>query len=70
MLNLSINQGVFSENMKFAFVILVFKSNDEYLLINYRPISVLLCFSKILERIMHNRVYDFLTENKIKNEFI
>ena len=70
MLNLSINQGVFSENMKFAFVIPVFKSNDEYLLINYRPISVLPCFSKILERIMHNRVYHVLTENKIKNEFI
>ena len=32
---------------------------------NYRPVSVLPCFSKILERIMHNRCYDFLTKNNI-----
>ena len=31
----------------------------------YRPISVFLCFSKILERIIYNRVYDFLSENNI-----
>ena len=36
---------------------------SNYLL--YRPIRVLPCFSKILERIMYNRVYYFLTENKI-----
>ena len=52
MLNLSINQGVFPENMKIAFVTPIFKSRDEYLLTNYKPISVLPCFSKILERIM------------------
>ena len=32
---------------------------------NYRPISVLPCFSKILERIMYDRLYSYLTENKI-----
>ena len=32
---------------------------------NYRPISVLPCFSKILERIMCNRLYKFLTDQKI-----
>ena len=29
------------------------------------PISVLSCFSKILERIIYNRLYQYLTENKI-----
>ena len=31
----------------------------------YKPISVLSCFSNILERIMYNRLYQYLTENKI-----
>ena len=32
---------------------------------NYRPISVLPCFSKILERIIYNRLYKYLTDNNI-----
>ena len=31
----------------------------------YRPISVLLCFSKIIERIVHERCYTFLTKNNV-----
>ena len=33
-------------------------------LYNYRPISVLPIFSKILERIMHKRLLGFLNANK------
>ena len=32
---------------------------------NYRPISVLPCFSKMLERIIYNRFYFFFSENNI-----
>ena len=32
---------------------------------NYSPISVLPCFSKILERIIYNRLYSFFSENNI-----
>ena len=35
---------------------------------NYRPISVLPCFSKILERLMYNRLYKYLKENNILYE--
>ena len=31
----------------------------------YRPISVFPCFPKILERVMYNRLYSYLTENII-----
>ena len=43
----------------------VFKGGDEKDLGNYRPISVLPCFSKILERIMYNRLYNHLIKNNI-----
>ena len=42
-----------------------YPGTDKSNLSNYRPISVLSCFSKILERIMYNRLYQYLTENKI-----
>ena len=32
---------------------------------NYRPISVLSCFSEILERIIYNRLFKFLAANEI-----
>ena len=62
--NNSINTGIFPDNLKIAKVIPIFKSGDESLLTNYRPISVLPAFSKVLERIMYNRIYNYLTEHK------
>ena len=35
---------------------------------NYRPVSFLLCFSKILERLMYNRLHKCLEENNILYE--
>ena len=35
---------------------------------SYRPISMVPCFSKILERIMYNRVYNFITKNNLLYE--
>ena len=44
----------------------VFKKDD--LLTNYRVTSVLQCFSKLLERIMYNRPFKYLSENSILYE--
>ena len=49
--------------MKIAIVTPIFKSGKKELRTNYRPISVLSCFCKILERIMYNRVYNYLNDN-------
>ena len=35
----------------------VLKTGDTAVISNYRPISVLPCFSKFLERVMYNRLY-------------
>ena len=63
--DLSLKKGVFPDKLKVARVTPIYKSGDEGLANNYRPISVLSCFSKILERIMYNRLYSFLVENNI-----
>ena len=63
--NLSIEKGIFPDDLKIAKVTPIYKTDDISNLSNYRPISVLSCFSKILERIMYNRLYQYLTENKI-----
>ena len=63
--NISLAKGVFPDELKIARVTLIFKKGNNTLVTNYRPISVLPCFSKLLERIMYNRLYKFLLENNI-----
>ena len=63
--DLSFENGIFPDSLKIAKVTPVYKSGDNSSLSNYRPISVLPCFSKMLERIMYRRLYSYLQENKI-----
>ena len=61
----SIQLGVFPEKLKLAKITPIFKQGKNEHLTNYRPISVLPCFSKILEGIMYNRLYEYLTKNNL-----
>ena len=61
--SLSLKQGMFPENLKIARVPPIFKKDEKFLFTNYRPISVLPCFSKLLEKIMYKRLYKYLSEN-------
>lgn len=63
--NLSFNTGVFPECFKTARVIPLFKQGDRSLLGNYRPISLLNVFNKILEKLMYVRVHEYLHENHL-----
>ena len=63
--NISLAKGVFPNKLKTARVTPVFKKRNNTLVTNYRPISVLPCFSKLLERIMYNSLYKFLVENNL-----
>ena len=60
-----IDNGSFPEKIIIAKVTPIFKAAKRELVSNYRPISVLPCFFKILERIMHNRLYSYFDQNKI-----
>ena len=60
--NESMNQGIFLEKLKIAKVIPVYKNGSFDTMSNYRPISVLPVFSKILEKCFYNRLIYFLNQ--------
>ena len=62
-LNKSIVEGVFPTLLKPANVSPIFKKNDKSKCENYRPISLLSNLSKLFERMMHTRIYDFLEKS-------
>lgn len=67
-INRSLETGIIPEQMKIAKVIPIHKKADPTLIQNYRPISLLPAFSKILEKIMYKKVVSFLESNNLLNE--
>ena len=63
-LNISFTTGIFPDLCKLVKVIPIFKKDDPLDCINYRPISLLPVFSKIFEKIIYSRIYEFLELNK------
>jgi hypothetical protein len=59
-LNLSIENGIMPDQLKIARIVPIFKSGDNSLFSNYRPISVLPVFSKILEKAVYNRLMNYI----------
>ncbi len=64
-INISFETGIFPLGMKLAKIIPIFKSGSLFDVNNYRPISLLSVFSKILEKLMHQRLYSFLQLNNV-----
>jgi hypothetical protein len=54
----SLQQSKYPSNWKSAHVIAIFKKGDTSLPSNYRPISLLSCVGKLMERIVYNRLVD------------
>ena len=64
-INLSLSSGIVPKQLKIARIIPLFKSGDQDLYANYRPVSVLPVFSKFLEKVVYKRLYNFLTKYNI-----
>ena len=64
-INKSISQGIVPTCMKKAKIIPIYKAKDEQQFTNYRPISLLPTISKVLEKVMHKRLYNFLNSENI-----
>ncbi len=58
--NQSFLTGSVPDTMKIAKIVPIFKSGNKKILYNYRPISILPAFSKLLEKLVCNRLVHFL----------
>ena len=58
-INKSLETGIVPTHMQIAKIIPIYKSKEKTDMGNYRPISLLPSTSKILEKVVHRRLYGF-----------
>lgn len=65
LINKSLESGIFPDILKVACVIPLYKKDDQCNIENYRQISLLSVFSKLIERLIHNMIVEFLNLHNI-----
>ena len=65
--NFSLSTGKIPDSLEIAKVIPIHEQDENKIFSNYRLVSVLLSFSKILERLMFNRCIELIENNNILN---
>jgi hypothetical protein len=65
LVNQSLAHGIVPDILKIAKVIPIYKCKDRNLYSNYRPISLLPSLSKILEKVMQKRLYNFFESSNL-----
>ena len=65
LINSSLRESVFPTSEKCAKITPVYKSGERTKMDNYRPISVLPVLSKVLEKVVHKQIYEYLETNKL-----
>ena len=63
--NSSFNTGIFPDLFNISKIIPIYKNGDKCNAANYRPISLLTSFSKILEKLMCKRLTKFISKHDI-----
>ena len=63
--NCAIREGNFPDSLKLARVKPIYKSNNKKIENNYRPISLLLTISKLLEKLYKTRACHYFNEHNI-----
>ena len=66
--NLSFQTGMFPSKMKIAKVIPIYKNGERHQFTNYRPISLLPQFSKILEKLFVNRLDKYIDKHNLLSD--
>jgi len=64
-INCSLTTGIVPFELKSAKIVPIFKQGKKEDITNYRPISILPFFTKILEKIMYDRLNNHLSKNNI-----
>lgn len=67
--NKIIETGTYPSCLKVARVVPIFKSGDACNVNNYRPISTLSIFNKILEKLLLNRITTFLNQHNVLYDY-
>ena len=62
--NKSLEEGIFPDEMKLADVVPLYKNQNRSECTNYRPISLLLTLSKLLEKVVYSRIYTYLEKHE------
>jgi hypothetical protein len=63
--NKAISSGIFPSWLKFSQIVPIFKKGAKDKLTNYRPISLLIAFSKIFEKVIYKRLDNHIISNNI-----
>ena len=63
--NKSLYTGIIPNELKLAQVIPLYKKDNKNDITNYRPIAVIPIFAKLLEKLVHQRLYSFLQLHSI-----
>jgi hypothetical protein len=58
-------EGVFSDRLKYATIVPVYKKGDKNMVANYRPIFILTSINKIFEKVMYSRLLKHLKDSRI-----
>ena len=64
-INMSLKSGVYHNLLKLVKVVPIHKRGSTQDINNYRPTSLLSIFDKIIEKLMHKRLYTFLEDNNM-----
>ena len=69
--NLSLSLGIFPNLFKHTLVVPLFKQGNKKLCSNYHPISLTYTLSKVLEKCLKTRLYNFLEKSNVfsNNQF-
>ena len=65
MCNKSLALGIFPDRLKYSEIKLIFKKGDKHIISNYRPISILTSFSKVLEKAVYIQLYEHCSKHNI-----
>jgi hypothetical protein len=66
--SMSLQLGIFQDLMKVAKIRPIYKKGEKQDITNYRPISLLSVFSKVLEKLVYKRVLTFLYKHNMLTE--
>jgi hypothetical protein len=66
--NASLESEIFPDQLKIAKVVPLYKKGDKRDIQTYRPMVLLFVFSKLLEKLMYNRLTAFIEGNGVLTE--